>query len=195
MRCLCAIINKLQTRMENQDTIDTIYDEFLHILHNEMDPELEYKDYSCRTKPRHRKHKPYWNNELKRLLWLYAREAEKLYVRHDGDDMQRSCLKAEFINRRDGFDRELRPSERRYYASIRDNIRQLRTDNPKIFWKDVNKLGPGTAFSQQVGALGMSDGSVSSDPNDIILSQWKEDFKRLYYTQSTETDTAFLEAV
>ena len=72
--------------MENQDTIDKIYDEFLQILHNGMDSELEYKDYSGRTKQRRRKHKPYWDDELKQL-WLYAREAEKLYLRYDGGDI------------------------------------------------------------------------------------------------------------
>ena len=41
--------HQLQTRTEDQDTIDTIYDEFLQILYNEMDSELEYKDFSDRT--------------------------------------------------------------------------------------------------------------------------------------------------
>ena len=35
----------------------------------------------------------------------------------------------------------------------------------------MNKLWPGTAFLQQVEAVGMSYGSVSSDPNDIV-SHW-----------------------
>ena len=44
------------------------------------------------------------------------------------------------------FDKELRSAERVYNAARRDNIEQLNSNDPKAFWKEVNKLGPPKGF-------------------------------------------------
>ena len=117
-RCLTSIITDLQTGIQHQDDFDTIYNRFIDTVHTEMDTCLDYTDFTPGTKSRRRRHKPYWSPAL-RQLWINARDAERLYMKHRGDNSERNRLRTEFHNKRKAFDKELRRAERTYITPHR----------------------------------------------------------------------------
>ncbi|VDI72789.1 Hypothetical predicted protein [Mytilus galloprovincialis] len=81
--------------------------------------------------------------------------------------------------------------ERKYKAQRLNNIKTLNRTNPKEFWREVNKLGPGKA-NTNIDSVIMDDGSVSSNPNDI-LSRWKSEYSRLFSSEIQQADSGFIE--
>ena len=157
-----------------------------------MDSDLTYKDITPGMKSRRRHNKPYWNQEL-RDLWVSARDAEKAYLKFHGDNSHRNTLRSVFYDRRNTFDKALRSAERRYNATQRNHIHELRTDDPKAFWKAIGKLGPGQPATHNTESVILENGSVSSDLTQV-MSKWKCDFEALYQRSILldEDDAVFL---
>ena len=175
-RSLHRIISSLQARHLRQQDIDDTYQDFMDTLHGEMDDTLEYKDLTPGIKRRHKHSKPYWNATLK-ALWNEARYSEQQYLRCR--DRQCRHLKDTFIRKRHVFDKALRREERRYNIQQQEHIFKLKTDNPRAFWQELGKLGPGQKLSGVSQSVILEDGSVTDDP-DIVLDKWKHDFSQLY---------------
>ena len=176
--CLEGVISNLELNIREQNDIDTTYQELLDIIHDEMNSQLQYKDYTPGTKSRRKYSKPYWNDELQ-LLWTETRDAEKKYLKWRGDNTQRNYLRRRFLEHRKHFDKELRRTERRYNAQQRDHIQQLRTDDPKGFWDAIRKLGPGSATHVNTDKVKLDNGSISMDPK-LGMAKWKTDIEALY---------------
>ena len=185
-RCLLSVITSLEANIRCQRDIDSTYEELVSALHGEMSSELEFKDYTPGMKSRRKNSKPYWNNELK-ILWNQARDAEKDYLKYRGENTQRNTLRCRFLNIRTHFDKELRRAERTYNASLRDNIQQLCTGDPKGFWNAIKNLGPRVNKDTHVDKVMMDDGTVSSDP-EYIMGKWKRDFETLYMQRNSPDD-------
>ena len=195
-RCLISVITALESNIVEQGDIDTVYQQLLDTLHDEMDSELTFKDYTPGMRSRRKHNKPYWNDDLKEL-WAQARDAEKKYLKWRGDDARRNDLQHNFQYLRKQFDKELRRAERVYNAQQRDHIQQMRTDDPKRFWDAIKKLGPGNTSDMRIDKVKLDDGSVSSDPEQI-MNKWKHDFETLYQRSNiadNATENDFLAAL
>ena len=195
-RCLISVITALELNIVEQGDIDTVYQQLLDTLHDEMDSELTFKDYTPGMRSRRKHNKPYWNDDLKEL-WAQARDAEKKYLKWRGDNARRNDLQHNFQYLRKQFDKELRRAERVYNAQQRDHIQQMRTDDPKRFWDAIKKLGPGNTSDMRIDKVKLDDGSVSSDPEQI-MNKWKHDFETLYQRSNipdNATENDFLAAL
>ena len=58
-----------------------------------------------------------------------------------GDRGRKRDLQTKYVSARKTFDKALRHAERQYHATKREHINQLRTDDPRHFWEEINKLG------------------------------------------------------
>ena len=56
-RCLTSIITDLQTSIQHQDDVDTIYNRFIDTVHTEMDTCLDYTDFTPGMKSRRQQRK------------------------------------------------------------------------------------------------------------------------------------------
>ena len=86
-RVLGGIIDLYQRSLAQKD-IDGNYEELIDAIQSEMDSKLEYRDYTPGTKKRHKRYKPYWNDELA-VLWSAARDTEREYIRFNGHAARR----------------------------------------------------------------------------------------------------------
>ena len=73
---LLSAIQRLGYIHIRQDDIDSIYNNFVEIVHNEMDNKLDHHDIGCHKPPRSKyRCRPYWNVHLSRL-WREARDSD-----------------------------------------------------------------------------------------------------------------------
>ena len=82
---ILRLIQKMESIKMKQSEVDDIYDEFLIILHNEMDTHLAYKDISPGSKQSNKfKHKPYFDDTFKGL-WRDSVKAERAFLKFKGN--------------------------------------------------------------------------------------------------------------
>lgn len=114
-------------------------------------------------------------------------------VKAPNANKNRTVLGKKFKESRKDFDKKARQAERQYNAKQRDKITSLKTNDPKTFWDEINKLGP-TTTKQEIDCVNLENGSVSYNPDDI-LKKWKEDFSGLFNdTESNQVSDEFLES-
>ncbi|CAG2212577.1 unnamed protein product [Mytilus edulis] len=193
-RCRHAIANVIEAIECFQSglrEIDNLYKLFVDTLHSEMDQQLVYKDkHSGHNGKRRRKiGKPYWNSNVNELLNKTHR-SEKDFLRCNGNRRTRDRLKQIFIVNRKSFDKCMRQAERQYQAEQRNKLKTLNTQNPKEFWKEVNKLGPKTT-KQNIDSVFREDGTMLYDTNEI-LERWRSEYSKLFSAEITEVDDLFM---
>ncbi|CAG2245226.1 unnamed protein product [Mytilus edulis] len=142
VRCLDKVVDSLLDRHNIEQRINSIYETLLNAIHDEMDNVLDYKDLGQSTHKRKRRNtKPYWNNELRNLREVNI--AEKDYLSYQGDRRTKTKRREIFKIKRRQFDKRLRQEERKYTAQRLNRIKSINQGNPKEFWREINKLGPG----------------------------------------------------
>ena len=168
-QCVTALTRIIDSFLEirtRRITLNTLYEELIATIHGEMDSHMEYIDInmSRKSKRRFRVHKPFWNRTLTDM-WKCAQDHERSYL--------------SFKQARNKFDKEYRKTERRYFAEQRAHIEELNTNDPKQFWRAINKLGPGKAKKGVVNSVRLDNGDITESP-DEILKKWKQDYENLF---------------
>ena len=192
------VINNTITRINqaqiNTEHITETYQNLIEGLHEKMDEVLDLKKVSQhKLKQKNPKYsKPFWNEELS-LLWKEACKAEKEFLKSKGNRNHKNRLRTTYQNKRRTFDRAFRTAERRYNATRRENIEDLNQNNPKEFWKEVNRLGP-QKNTQPDFRTKTENGSLETSPSKI-KEKWKNDFEHLYNNPpGADFDDAYLES-
>ncbi|VDI21972.1 Hypothetical predicted protein [Mytilus galloprovincialis] len=179
VRSLQSIIDSMLHRNNIENRINTIYERLVKTLHDEMDEYMEYTDFNESTNKRKRNiGKPYWNAELQQLL-LETNKTEKEFLKFKGDRRIRKQLENNYKLKRREFDKRLRQEKRKYTAERLNRIKTMNTSNPKEFWREINKLGPGKE-NTKIDCVVLNEGGYSNDPN-IILGRWKEEYAKLFF--------------
>ena len=89
---------------------------------------------------------------------------------------EKSNLKEKFDSARRKFDKELRKKARQYnYMKIED-IENMATDNPTIFWNQIKNMGPRKKVN--IPLVVNIDGQETSDIEEVKM-KWKNDFETL----------------
>ena len=138
-----------------------------------MDRNLDYKDYTPGMKKRKKRSKPYWDDKVAKL-WKNARDDERTYLSCNGSTTVKRTLRLKFVHSRGRFDKALRRAQRQYNARQQNYISALRTDNPREFWREIDKLSPDP--SPPPSGVMRDDGSIATDP-DEVLNRWNKIFK------------------
>lgn len=176
---LLNMCNNQLNALSTQDEVDEVYDRFVSECHAEMNEMFSYKDYKAgfEKKTNKFKAKPWWCAELDDL-WKGCKDAERNFLRFKGNRAAKRQRRTEFKNCRKAFDKRLRKCERQYRAKQLHNIDQLRTENPRQFWREIRKLGPGKV-SQDITAVRLENGEISRDIEQV-MDRWVGDFEKLY---------------
>ena len=143
------MINKLNHNVDCQATIDNIYSDLELVLKSEMMEKLDFKvttiKWGMNNKQRREK-TPWWSDNLT-VLWNDVCEAEKVYLSCSHGVKPRN--KKQFLDARKHFDREVQKSKRQFLQKQQADIEALHADNPREFWKEIEKIGIGTERQKQ----------------------------------------------
>ena len=193
-RAIIKVIEKIENAQDTKQSVDEVYQEFVDIVHAEMENKLSYKirgrKSTRKNGRRHRKH--WWNDELSNL-WQIVKHNENLYLQCNGTRDEVQQQKTHYKESRRLFDKKARQAERTYKAKQRDRITQLQATDPKTFWNEVQKLGP-VNRKQEIDSVVLQEGNISYNANDIV-TKWKHDFSKLFSdnTNSSQVSDKFLE--
>lgn len=190
---IADMIDRMINDHVSQENVDRIYGDILDLIHGEMDKKVEFRDIGSNTsRKKRRNHKPFWNKELQQL-WTLCNKNEKHYVKYRGPRRDRERLRTIFRDSRNNFDRTYRKTRRAYERHQRDNIDRMETNNPRKFWNEINKLGPGNR-NPTIDSVLLDDGRETSDANEL-MTKWRNDFEKLFSEQSGDFDEDFLSNV
>ena len=172
-------IEMLEQQEIDKDGINKTYNDFVNIIHKDMNEHLNFKDINCknlRNKGKS-KYKPWWNENLQ-TLWNDAVKSEKIYLNFKGPNGLKKVYLQTFKQMKNKFDKEYRKSKRIYQSDKQIEISQLNTDDPKAFWAEINKLGPGNKTNTIPMEKVENDGNINTNIQDV-LKNWEYEYKTL----------------
>lgn len=179
-KAITDVADQLQFGCDSQDAVDKIYNHLCDIITMEME------QHKKRNKRKHTPQKSYWSPYLSEL-WTKMQEKYKVArIKMKGIPkrqllrMNQTCRSVtEYKESVNKFDRELKRAKRQHAGEVIARIDLLTSSrNPKLFWDEVNRLGPKRKKGFICEAVD-ADGNVTRDPN-IVSSYWYAEYKRLY---------------
>ncbi|CAG2203532.1 unnamed protein product [Mytilus edulis] len=162
-----------------QVELDNIYNEFINVIHNEMNDKLDKKIKimnSVNNKKRRFK-KRWWTDELT-VKWNQVCLAEKQYL-HCTKVNSNTHLRQMYVNKRKEFDKLVQQSKRQYWHSCQEELVNLNKSDPRQFWRKIGNIGIGNDRQSKIpNEVLRSDGSVTNNIDDV-LQKWKDSFHSL----------------
>ncbi|CAG2219168.1 unnamed protein product [Mytilus edulis] len=162
-----------------QVELDNIYNEFINVIHNEMNDKLDKKIKimnSVNNKKRRFK-KRWWTDELT-VKWNQVCLAEKQYL-HCTKVNSNTHLRQMYVNKRKEFDKLVQQSKRQYWHSCQEELVNLNKSDPRQFWRKIGNIGIGNDRQSKIpNEVLRSDGSVTNNIDDV-LQKWKDSFHGL----------------
>ena len=140
---IMGLVNKLEESLDSQVQIDEAYSIFCDTLFSEIDSNLQINYCTKPCRKCYKYYKPYWSNDLTKV-WKDMRDSEKefLKVNKHTSKARKTELKQIYKTKRHIFDKALREAERNYKKGVSEDIETVNTENPKVFWNFIKKLGP-----------------------------------------------------
>ena len=180
-----SLIQKIEECQHSQTSLNAVYEELCNELFSHLNSVMKFTDLPKKYKLF--KHiKPFWNQELTDL-WQSKHAAEKSFLKYQGPTQQKYILHAEFRSKQKLFDKTLRRTERQYYRSLADSMETINTKNPRMFWQQIQKLGP-PSQSKIPMMVYNNDGSTNLNKKDVF-EKWKNDFCTMLNKPSDEIES------
>ena len=136
---LCKLIDEINCCRESQSYVDEKYEKLTNVILNEM--EEKWSPISTCGRRKNTPFKPYWNEDLS-SLWKLAHAKESTYVKCKGPRSVKQSLHRSFIIARNNFDKLLKQRKRLFQRVLLIDIETCNTQDPRKFWKYIQKLGP-----------------------------------------------------
>ena len=172
-----ALTNAFINCTYNQQVSDTLYGELCKLLTTEMDSYLKSTNICKNSSTKVHENmpcKPYWNDSLK-AFWNNMKLTERKFLQCR--DVNVMALRNDFYTKRKTFMRELRKCERSYWYNEMEKLEHVCTNDPKMFWDTIKRLGP--RKSVMIPEKVYVNGALTSDVN-VVLQQWCNEFYSLY---------------
>ena len=175
-QALCNIIDVILCNRERQNDIDSIYESFVNTVYTEMQVNVPHFDISKPMKKRWRPRKGFWNDNLENL-WKEMHIKEKI-MRGSVNRNDRINNHRIFKLAQNNFDKEYRKEERKFQQLQSNKFDTIQSTNPKLFWNELNKLGPKRKAKIPLEVYN----NVNETVTDVyeVLEKWKVDFQSLY---------------
>ena len=143
-------------------------------MHQKLNPK-KVKLQSGISNKKRRIRKPWWTENLT-SIW------NELCL-HEKKMLKCSCnkrkIKEEFLSQRRLFNAEVQRAKREYWKKKQAELGELESTDPKMFWKEIGKIGVGQDRSKEVPMeVKLSNGNLSNNVNDV-LKIWKTGFENL----------------
>ena len=116
------------------------------------------------------------------------------YNKYHGPAAEKRKLKDNFNILRKNFDRLYRKFKRAHDREKQLNIQKLNTNNPKLFWQEVNKLGPSKSRDVIPMEVMLDDGSISSEI-PVVKNKWSTDLESVYNDIKGDYNDEFLTVI
>ena len=184
---LTKLIEDCETRISNQNCIDSLYSDLCKIYHDEMNANFRSSNvYPVARKRYLRSPKPFWNNELK-LLWEEVRKTECEYVKAKG--LGSNAARNRFKAAQHQFDKVYRREKRRFQRAKLNELDLTVTRNPKEFWKLLKRLGPQKNMAIPLEVIDDHNNIITD--KDFVIQKWKSDFEKLFSSPINLDNEAF----
>ena len=176
------VLNLLtQTLQRSQLSVNDVYNNFCDFIKGKMIEVVPHKNILVSQKPfgcRSEKRKPWWSNELSDK-WRDLHLAEKLWC-GCRNPVDKSNAKSQMKEAQRSFDRSVQSAKRKFWYEQQQKIQHLESNNPILFWQQVNKLGIGNDRNQYIPwEVVLEDGSISYDKS-VIFETWQKYFANLF---------------
>ena len=185
---ITEIITKIQSARDDQASVNEIYTNLLTLIIDEMNDKLLIPS-APKSSKKFKFYKPYWNEELGKL-WQEMHQCEVEARQFKGPRRVKQQLHSLFINKQFLFDKRLKQLKRQYDRGVLLNIDTLQTNDPKVFWQEISKLGPKTHRKIPM-EYPINGNEILTDENEV-LNKWKYDFEELYKNTCDDYDDSHL---
>ncbi len=138
---MAELITRLEHAQSSVETLDEVYSNLCcRSIFKELDSYIQYRDVRSGTGKKLRMSKPYWNHELTDL-WRSYHLKENEFLKYRGYRHGKETCFSDYKRAQETFDKRKRQIEREFYKSELLKIETICTENPKEFWKCIEKLG------------------------------------------------------
>ena len=174
-----ALIEKISTRMQSQEHVNRLYDEFVNIFVTEMQNNFrEITSLPLSSRKLRFTKKDWWDDELADSFKC-MQKAEHEYIKAKKKRSEYKSHFSKFKDKQNVFDRMLKRKKRNYQRSQYLKIEEVNSSDPTSFWEYIKKLGPSKKTSKIPFECFSDDGTLIYDV-DKVLEKWKSEFQNLY---------------
>ena len=103
---------------------------------------------------------------------------EKIFPDLHGNNRIKITLRLKFKDSRSKFDKQLRKEKRKYEMGFVKQFDEINTNNPKLFWESLKRLGP-KKHNVIPMKVRKNDGTETGNA-DEVKEFWKDEFTKVY---------------
>ncbi|VDI26275.1 Hypothetical predicted protein [Mytilus galloprovincialis] len=172
-------IDNIQCSKGRQFEVDKLYNNFVEILHSEMNDKLEtkVKVLNSTNNRKRRIKKPWWNDKLTNK-WNIVCTAERDYVTCKQGSLKQQ-LRKDFVDKRKDFDKLTQKYKRQYWYRCQEELVNFSDNDTNQFWRRIGQIGIGNERQMRIpNEVTLDDGTISNNL-ETVLSKWKNSFHSL----------------
>lgn len=189
------LIFKLENEYTTQESVDSLYLEFVDMMRTEMHSKLKHTTKRIQTgvNNKKRKLKKQWWNEQLTDLWNAMCTVEKRMIQSHG--IRRCALRKEFKDKRKIFDTAVQKAKRKFLKDKQVELENLVNANQNGFWKRIGKIGIGQERKKDIPMeIVLEDGKVSNNVN-TVLEKWQSAFQDLLNPIQDDNDPSQVDSL
>ncbi|XP_046584407.1 uncharacterized protein LOC124291463 [Haliotis rubra] len=161
-------IDRIQKTVDNANEIDHAYDDFVDLIHQEMEDKLPVLKKNSGPVPKKSFKKPYWCNELQNQ-WDMTSRCEREWLRSKAGVCVKARLKQKYCDERRKFDRLNRKLKQQHQKQKQFNLLDKLNQADADFWKIIGNLGIANERKQKLPMeVKLEDGTVVSDVHSVL---------------------------
>ncbi|VDH89325.1 Hypothetical predicted protein [Mytilus galloprovincialis] len=181
-------IDNIQCSKGRQFEVDKLYNNFVEILHSEMNDKLEtkVKVLNSTNNRKRRIKKPWWNDKLTNK-WNIVCTAERDYVTCKHGSLKQQ-LRKDFVDKRKDFDKLTQKYKRQYWYRCQEELVNFSDNDTNQFWRRIGQIGIGNERQMRIpNEVTLDDGTISNNL-ETVLNKWKSSFHSLLNPNVNATD-------
>lgn len=169
MNFIHTAISRLEQSHQDQQDIDSVYNNWCQFVKQTMYLSVPYKRVSTGyTTKRHKPRKPWWNSTLTDL-WSRLSQAERSWLKSRGGSSEKARLKSAYVTLCKSFDREVQRYKRLHWYNLQSELEQECNIDHTRFWKSIGKIGVKSAKRNLIPCeIITNDGSVSQETDEVL---------------------------
>ena len=175
-----TFVNQFKEKVCDQNNMDITYSEFSDIVNREMTEKLNPKEVIAKNgqdNKRRKMRKQWWSNDLSEIWNTLCKKGGGNMITCKTN--QKRQLRGAFNSYRKYFSKEVQKGKRQFWKRKRTEIESLENNNPKMFWKEIGKLGIGKDRRQFIPMeVVLPNGEISTNEEEV-LREWKNGFNSL----------------
>ncbi|CAG2184688.1 unnamed protein product [Mytilus edulis] len=181
-------IDNIQCSKGRQFEVDKLYNNFVEILHSEMNDKLEtkVKVLNSTNNRKRRIKKPWWNDKLTNK-WNIVCTAKRDYVTCKQGSLKQQ-LRKDFVDKRKDFDKLTQKYKRQYWYRCQEELVNFSDNDTNQFWRRIGQIGIGNERQMRIpNEVTLDDGTISNNL-ETVLNKWKSSFHSLLNPNVDATD-------